>query len=105
LSDDDARRAQEAYDVAVRSAEETMAAAMETIGAAMRSAWEAHGGVGNYDEEWLEFGISPEGKTFAAAMDLIQEAFDAALGSAQEAFIAAIRAAQEARDAGGGSIA
>jgi hypothetical protein len=86
MSDDDARRAQEAYDVAVRSAEETMAAAM-------RSAWEAYGGVGNLDEDWLEFGTSPEGKAFAAAMDPIQEAFDAA-----------IRAAQEARDAGGGSI-
>ena len=63
------------------------------MAAATRSAWEAHGGVGNLDEDWLEFGASPEGKTFAAAMDPIQEAFDAA-----------IRAAQEARDAGGGSI-
>jgi hypothetical protein len=81
MSDDDARRAQEEYDVAVRSAEETMAAAM-------RSAWDAHGGVGNYEEDWLEFGTSPEGKAFADAMDPIQEAFDAAIDSAQEAFIA-----------------
>jgi hypothetical protein len=97
MSDDDARRAQEAYDLAVRSAEETMAAAM-------RSAWEAHGGVGNLDEDWLEFGTSPEGKTFAAAMDPIQEAFDAAMGSAQEAYDAATRAAREARGTGAGSI-
>ena len=97
MTDDGARRAQEAYDVAVQSAEETMAAAM-------RSAWEVHGGVGNLDEDWLEFGTTPEGKPFAAAMEPIQEAFDAAVNSAQEAFDAAIRAAQEARDARGGSI-